>query len=61
MLIALLIFILDFHLDAHDLAETLVDRLHIDPQGHYVSLLIKVAENFSGGELALLACVHCIQ
>lgn len=51
MLVALLIFILDFHLNAHELAETLVGRLHINPQGHYVSLLLKVAENFSGGEL----------
>lgn len=56
MLVALLIFILDFHLNAHELAETLVGRLHINPQGHYVSLLLKVAENFSGGELVAV-CV----
>jgi len=56
MLVALLVFILDFHLNAYDLAETLVGRLHLDPQGHYVSLLLKVAENFSGGELAAV-CV----
>jgi uncharacterized membrane protein (DUF2068 family) len=56
MLVALLIFILDFHLNAHELAETLVGRLHINPRGHYVSLLLKVAENFSGGELVAV-CV----
>lgn len=56
MLVALLIFILDFHLNAHALAETLVGRLHINPQGHYVSLLLKVAESFNGGEL-VAACV----
>lgn len=56
ILVALLIFILDFHLNAHELAETLISRLHINPQGHYVILLLKVAENFSGGEL-VAACV----
>lgn len=56
MLIALLVFILDFHLNAQDLAETLVGRLHIDPQGHYVTLLLKLAESFSGGEFTAV-CV----
>jgi uncharacterized membrane protein (DUF2068 family) len=56
MLIALLTFIFDFHLNAQDLAETLVGRLHIDPQDHYVTLLLKVAESFSGGELTAV-CV----
>ena len=51
MLVALLIFILDFHLNAHELAAALVGRLHINPHGHYVSLLLKVSENFSGEEL----------
>lgn len=63
MFVALLIFILDFHLDAHDLAEALVGRLHINPQGHYVRLLLKMAANFSGGELVaacMCALMYCV-
>jgi len=55
MLVALLIFIFIFHLNARELAETLVGQLHINPQGHYVSLLLKMAANFTRGEL-VVAC-----
>lgn len=56
MLVALLIFVLDFHLNAHDLTESLVSRFHVNPEGHYVSMLLKVAESFNGGELVAV-CV----
>ncbi|MDP8566957.1 DUF2127 domain-containing protein [Methylophilus aquaticus] len=57
MLVALLIFIFSFHLNARELSEALVSQLHINPQGHYVRLLLKMAANFTRAEIiAASAC-----
>ena len=56
MLMTLLVFIFVFHLNAGALAEALVGELHINPQNHYVSMLLMLAAHFSRGEL-IAACV----
>jgi uncharacterized membrane protein (DUF2068 family) len=55
MLGGLLTFILVFHSNAYGLAQSLVSNLHVNPQGHYVSLLLMFAAKFKGAKL-LIAC-----
>lgn len=56
VLVGVSLFIFVYHLDAHALAETLINRFHLDPTSNYPHKLLMLSTTVSAGRL-MMVCV----